>query len=59
MNRMHPVIKDKFSSLEMGKPVILSSINKKSKVLFNFLISAFSLVIGLWMISSSEGVDYT
>jgi hypothetical protein len=54
MGRMHATVKDKFGSRKECNPVIMTRVCKESKVLFDFLISAFGLAIRLGMVRGGE-----
>jgi hypothetical protein len=54
MRGVHTVIEDEFGGGEMSNPIVVSSVDKESKVLLHLLVCAFSLSIRLGVVRSRE-----
>jgi hypothetical protein len=51
MGSVHTVVEYEFGCWEVLHPVTAARVSKESKVLFNFLIRAFGLAVGLGVVS--------
>jgi hypothetical protein len=52
---MDSVVVGEFGSGQPIGPIVLHEVGVEPEILFQFLIGAFGLTIGLWMIGSRKG----